>query len=242
MSDEIIEAIVDGGKASAGPPLGPALGPLGVDIKGIIDAINEKTSDFAGMKVPVQVMVNSKTKEFKIVVGAPSVSELIKKELNLEKGSDKAGSEMVADMKMEQVIKVAKMKQDSIGAKTIKAAVKTVAGTCTTMGILIEDKMPKDITKDIEDGIYDEKIKSGKTELTEEEMKKIEEERKALAEQIKQQHEKEAAEADEIIEKMKDKSTSEIKAKLKEAGISKDVIDKLLKKEEPAKKDEAEKE
>ncbi|MBW6451305.1 MAG: 50S ribosomal protein L11 [DPANN group archaeon] len=231
MSEEIIETIVDGGKASAGPPLGPALGPMGVNIKAVIDTINEKTEAFKGMKVPVLVKIDTETKEFKIEVGAPSVSELIKKELNLEKASGMAGTENVADMKIEQAIKIAKMKQESMGAKTLKSAVKTVIGTCVTMGILIEDKTPQVITKEINEGLYDQKIESGKTELSEDELKIIEGERKTFAETIKKQHADEEIKVVEILEKMKNKSASDIKHKLKEAGISKTVIDRMVPKE-----------
>ena len=63
MGDKI-EVLVDGGKASAGPPLGPALGPMGVNIMAVIKEINQKTAAFNGMKVPVVVDVDPKTKQF----------------------------------------------------------------------------------------------------------------------------------------------------------------------------------
>ena len=83
MSKITIPAIVEGGKATAGPPLGPALGPLGVNIGGIIDEINKKTGPFAGLKVPVKVIVDKETKKFEIEVGSPSTGELLKKELGV---------------------------------------------------------------------------------------------------------------------------------------------------------------
>ena len=75
---EKVEALVEGGKASAGPPLGPALGPMGVNIGEVINQINEKTKDFKGMKVPVIVIIDGKN--FKIKVGTPPISAMIKKE------------------------------------------------------------------------------------------------------------------------------------------------------------------
>ena len=78
---ETIEVLVEGGKASAGPPLGPALGPLGVNVMQVVNAINEKTKHFDGMKVPVKVIVDPKTKGFEIEVGTPPVTALILKEL-----------------------------------------------------------------------------------------------------------------------------------------------------------------
>ena len=84
MAKQTIEALVDGGKVSAGPPLGPALGPIGVNIGEVIAAINEKTRDMAGMKVPVKVIVDTETREFEVEVGTPPTSALIKKELTLQ--------------------------------------------------------------------------------------------------------------------------------------------------------------
>lgn len=81
-----IPALVEGGKASAGPPLGPALGPLGVNINKIIETINEQTKEFKGITVPVKVVVDKDSKQFEVIVGSPPVSALIKKELGIEKG------------------------------------------------------------------------------------------------------------------------------------------------------------
>ena len=81
-----VDVMVEGGKATPAPPLGPALAPLGVNIGAIVEEINKKTSSFKGMQVPVTVNVND-DKSFEIKVGIPPVSALIKKELVLEKGS-----------------------------------------------------------------------------------------------------------------------------------------------------------
>ena len=228
MGTKVIETLVDAGKASAGPPLGPALGPMGVNIGEVIGAINEKTKDFSGMKVPVKVIIDEETKEFKITIGTPPTSQLIKKELNIEKGAQKAGEEIIADMKIEQAIKVAKMKQDSMGAKDIKAAVKTVCGTCLSMGVMLEGKPVKEALVDIDNGIFDAKILSGKTELTADELKAQEEEKKQLAETTKKMHAEEEEKAKQLISAMKGKSPDEIRHRLTEQNIHKDVIEKLL--------------
>src|SRR5467141_949294 len=80
---EKLQVLVDGGKATPGPPLGPALGPLGVNIVESLKAINEKTKSFEGMKVPVTLLVDPKTKGFSIEVGTPPTSALIVKELKV---------------------------------------------------------------------------------------------------------------------------------------------------------------
>ena len=153
---EVIEALVDGGKANAGPPLGPALGPLGVNIMEIIKVINEKTKAFKGMKVPVKVVVDPSTKSFEVSVGTPPTSALIKKELGISKGSGETGKSNVGNLSMQQVRKIAEMKQDSLLGKDYKSKAKEVIGTCDSMGITVEGKDPRDIRKEIDEGKYDE--------------------------------------------------------------------------------------
>ena len=157
---EKIEALVEGGKASAGPPLGPALGPLGVNIMQVINTINDKTKQFSGMKVPVKVIVDPKTKDFEIQVGTPPASSLILKELNLEKGSGSAGTHKVGNITVDQAIKVAKMKQDNLLGKELKQKTKEVIGTCVSLGITVEGKKPQEIQKSIDEGKFDSKFQS----------------------------------------------------------------------------------
>ncbi len=159
MSDtQSISALVTGGQASAGPPLGPALGPLGVNIMEIINTINERTSDFEGMKVPVTVSVNTKTKKWEVTVGIPSASALILKEAGIQKGSGTSGATWVADIKVDSIVKVAKAKLDSSYASSIKSVAKEVAGTCVSLGIKIEGKHPKEFTADVNAGKWDSKF------------------------------------------------------------------------------------
>ena len=95
---QTISSLVTGGEASAGPPLGPSLGPMGVNIMQVIDAINEKTKEFKGMKIPVTVSVDADTKEWEIEVGIPSASALLLKEAGIQKGSGTSGTEWAADI------------------------------------------------------------------------------------------------------------------------------------------------
>lgn len=133
MGKKKVEALVDGGKASAGPPLGPALGPLKVNIGKVIEEINRKTAALAGMKVPVKVIVDESDKSFEIEVGTPPISALIKKEISLKKGSREAGLTRVADLTTEQAKKIAKAKFGS----DEEPYVKQVEGTCRSMGITV---------------------------------------------------------------------------------------------------------
>jgi len=149
-----LEVLVDGGKATPGPPLGPALGPLGVNVIQVVGAINEKTKAFAGMKVPVTLMIDPKTKEFEIKVGTPPTTALIMKELGLEKGSGKPNSDFVGDLTVKQVAKIAEMKKDSMLAKDKKAGFREVVGTCVSMGVTVDGKNPRKVIADIDDGEY----------------------------------------------------------------------------------------
>ena len=151
-----IEALVPGGQATAGPPLGPALGPLGVNVMAIVNRINELTKDFGGMKVPVKIIVDVDTKEFEVEVGTPTTSALIVKELGIEKGSGDPGKQKVGNLTIQQVIKIAKMKRQELLAKSLKKAAKEVLGSCVSMGVTVEDKDPREVQREIDEGKYDE--------------------------------------------------------------------------------------
>ncbi|TLZ83243.1 MAG: 50S ribosomal protein L11 [Methanobacteriota archaeon] len=155
---ERLNVLVDGGKATPGPPLGPALGPLGVNIVEILKAINEKTKSFEGMKVPVTLLVDPKTKAFTIEVGTPPTSALIAKELKIEKGSGDAGKTRVGNLSLAQAIKVANMKADAMQGKSLKARVLEVVGTAVSMGVTVEGKPAKELSKEIQAGKFDRQL------------------------------------------------------------------------------------
>lgn len=153
-----ISSLVTGGGASAGPPLGPALGPLGVNIMEVIKAINDKTNDFEGMKVPVTVLVDPDTKKWEIEVGIPSAAALILKEAGIQKGSGTSGTQWVGDVTIDAIAKIAKTKLEKSYSSSLKSVAKTIIGTCLALGIKIEGKTPKEITAEINEGKWDEKL------------------------------------------------------------------------------------
>ena len=158
MGEQKVSSLVTGGAASAGPPLGPALGPLGVNIMEVINAINEKTKDFEGMKVPVTVVVNSDTKKYEIEIGIPSAAALIMKEAGIQKGSGTSGTEWAGDVSMDAVVKVANTKLEKSYASSLKSVAKTIIGTCLSLGVKVEGKTPKEIIAEINEGKWDEKL------------------------------------------------------------------------------------
>ena len=234
MARETVESLVEGGKATAAPPLGPALGPKGVNIGQVVAEINKKTEAFKGMQVPVKVIIDTDTKEFEIEVGTPPASALIKKEAGVEKGSGNPKEEKVADILIEQIIKIAKMKEGSLLGTNLKERVKEIIGTCNSMGILVEGVPAVEAIKLVNQGKFDEEIRTEKTELTAEEKKKLEEEKKKLAEEIEKRRADYEKLAKEIIDSMAGKERGEIRGKLKEAKIPSAIIDELLPAEEAA--------
>ncbi len=172
---EKVEAMIEGGKASAAPPLGPALGPMGVNIGQVIAEINKVTADFKGVKVPVKVIIDTSDKTFEIEVGAPPTSGLIKKELGIEAGSGVPNKNKVGNISIEQIIKIAKMKKSSLHARSFKSAVKQVIGSCSSLGILVESKDAKLTSLDVEKGMYDDAIKKELTEPSKEKLDSLKE-------------------------------------------------------------------
>ncbi len=151
MSESTIDGLIEGGAATAGPPLGPALGPMGINVNEVIAEINKKTAAFSGIKVPVKVIVETSTKTFRIEVGMPPTSALLLKEINVQKGA-KAKGEVVGNVTLEQIKKIVEAKGNSIYGAGIKEKVKQVLGTCVSMGITCENISAKEFTKKIDSG------------------------------------------------------------------------------------------
>jgi len=156
---KVVELLVSGGQATAGPPLGPALGPLGVNVLAIVNKINELPKDYAGMKVPVKVAVDPETKEFEVSIGTPTTSALIVSELKIEKGSGTPSTQKVGNLSIEQLVRITRLKRTELLSKTLKAAVKEILGTCISMGVTVEGKDPREIQEEIDEGKYNEIFK-----------------------------------------------------------------------------------
>jgi len=133
MSEQEVDVMIEGGKASAGPPIGTSLGPLRINVAQVVEEINSKTKGFAGMQVPVKIIVDTDTKEFDIKIGKPPASALIKKELGIEKGSGLAGTERAGDITEEQVKKISEAKFGTSDENHVTQ----IKGTCRSMGITI---------------------------------------------------------------------------------------------------------
>ncbi len=154
---ETVEVLVPGGRATAGPPLGPALGPLGINVKAVVDEINSKTKEFNGMTVPVTVEVDDK-KNFTISVGIPPTTALILKEVGSEKGSSSPNTQPVGNLPLEAIIRIARMKQESMLSYDLRNAVKEVIGTCRSVGVTVEGMKSKDAIAAVDAGQFDDQL------------------------------------------------------------------------------------
>ena len=193
----IMKLLVEGGNMKPGPAIAQKIGPLGMNIGKIISDVNAATKSFEGIKVPVILDINTKTKTFKVEVSSPPAAEILKKELGIEKGTGESKKIKVGNASIEQIIKVAKTK--SALEKNLKSAVKTILGSCVSLGILVESKEPKEVVKEVEKGVYDKEIKSEKTEASEEKLAELnqffEGVKKVQEEILKKEEEAKAAEA-----------------------------------------------
>ena len=155
-----VKLIVDGGKMAPGPAVAQQLGPMGINMGKVISDVNDATKGFAGMKVPVEIDIDAKTKAYKIKVSSPPMAELIKKEIAAEKGSGEPGKFKVGNISFESIVGIAKTKMPALLAKDLRSAVKLVVGTCVSLGVLIDNKEAKSVEKDVDAGIYDKEIKN----------------------------------------------------------------------------------
>lgn len=194
----IIKLLVDGGDMKPGPTIAQKIGPLGINMGKVIQDINSSTKNFKGMKVPVELDVNPKSKSFSVKVFSPPISELLKKEAGIEKASGEHKKLKVGNLSIEQVISIAKTKMPNMLSKNLKSAVATASGSCQSLGILVENKEAKESVADILSGKYDKEINEEKTETSQEKLGQLknyfEQLHKKQEEIIKKEEEAKAAE------------------------------------------------
>lgn len=169
----IVKLLIEGGNMAPSPVIAQQLGPIGINIGQLISKVNEATKEFKGIKVPVELDIDPGKKNFTINIKSPPVAELIKKELGLEKGSGDHKNLKVGNIAIEQIIKIAKMKLPEMLERDLKAMVKTIVGCCVSLGVLIDNKNPIDVEREISEGRYDREIKSEKTEVDDKKKKEL---------------------------------------------------------------------
>jgi large subunit ribosomal protein L11 len=139
MAKEVIAQIklqIPAGQANPAPPVGPALGQHGVNIMEFCKAFNERTVKEQGMIIPV-ILTVYKDRSFSFITKTPPAAVLIKKVLNLEKGSGEPNREKVGEISKKQIEEIAKIKLKDLNARTLEQAVKIIEGTAKNMGVKV---------------------------------------------------------------------------------------------------------
>ena len=133
-----IKLQIAAGKATPAPPVGPALGQHGVNIMGFCKEFNEKTAKDAGLIIPVVITVYA-DKSFSFITKTPPAPVLIKKACKIEKASGVPNKNKVATISKDAIRQIAETKMPDLNAASIEAAMSMIAGTCRSMGVVVED-------------------------------------------------------------------------------------------------------
>lgn len=134
----IVKLQCPAGKATPAPPVGPALGQHGVNIMEFVKSFNERTANQAGMIIPVEITVYS-DRSFTFITKTPPAAVLLKKAAGVEKGSGVPQKDKVATVSSAQVREIATLKMPDLNAASVEAAMRMVAGTARSMGIVVRD-------------------------------------------------------------------------------------------------------
>ena len=134
----VIKLQIEAGKATPAPPVGPALGGSGINIMQFVKDFNDRTANQPGMIIPVVISVY-KDKSFDFITKVPPVAVLIKKSINLAKGSGKPNTDKVAKITKAQVKEIAEKKMPDLNAANIESAMRMVEGTARSMGVVVVD-------------------------------------------------------------------------------------------------------
>lgn len=152
----VVRLQVEGGKATPAPPLGPTLQQLGLDVARVVDEINRATKIYEGLEVRVDVLVDLDSREYNIKVKLPTTTSLLLRAAGAEKPSGDPAHKKVGDLNIEKIIEIAILKKPELNAKSLRAAVKTILGTARSIGITVGGKDPRDVQREIDEGLYDE--------------------------------------------------------------------------------------
>jgi large subunit ribosomal protein L11 len=158
MVEQKFNFIVNGGAATGGPPIGPALGPTGVNIMQVVNKINEETAEYKGLPVPVDVTIETDTRTFTVEVGMLTTFALISQVTGITKGSQTPNTNFVADMSFDDLVGIAKKKRPGIYAASLKTAVREILGTCQSAGVTVDGRPAKEVQDAIVAGDYDSQL------------------------------------------------------------------------------------
>lgn len=155
----VIKAEIQGGKATVSPPLAPSLQQLGLDPSKVIDEINKLTRSYEGHTVRVKIIVDLDTKKYDIRIELPTTTDLLLKAAKASETSGDPAKKKIGNISLEDVISIAIIKKRELKAKSLKAAVKTILGSARSIGLTVDKKDPRDVSREIDNGLYDEILK-----------------------------------------------------------------------------------
>lgn len=161
---KVVKMQIKGGEAKPEPPLGPAIADAGLNVAEVIDRINKITEKYRGYILTVKLIIDLDSKNYDIQLELPTITSLL---LNIANVSEPSGDPMhkkVGNIKLEDVVKIAILKKPELTAKSLKGAIKTVLGSARSIGITVEGKDPKEVSRDIDRGVYDDILKKYENE------------------------------------------------------------------------------
>ena len=129
---------IPGGKATPAPPVGPALGQHGVNIAQFTKEFNERTKDANGTTTPVVITVYA-DRSFTFITKTPPAAVLVKQAINLERGSGVPQKDKVGKISQDAIRQIAERKMPDLNASSVESAMRMIAGTCRSMGVVVED-------------------------------------------------------------------------------------------------------
>lgn len=133
----VVKLQLPAGKATPGPPVGSTLGPHGINIPGFTKEFNEKTRGQEGLVIPVVITIYA-DRSFTFIMKTPPAAVLVKKALNLKSGSAKPNKDKVATITQAQLREIAEQKMPDLNASCVETAMTMIAGTCRSMGVIVE--------------------------------------------------------------------------------------------------------
>ena len=140
MAKKVVSMVklqIPSGKATPAPPVGPALGPTGINIMNFCKEFNEKTASQAGLIIPVELTVYQ-DRSFTFVLKTPPAAVLLKKAAGIEKGSGEPNKNKVAKVTKKDIKEIAELKMADLNANSLEAAMRMIEGTARSMGITVE--------------------------------------------------------------------------------------------------------
>ncbi len=171
INKKVIRTSIIPGKANP-QTLSQQLSQLGLDVNRVVNMINEKTKILAnyGLKsINVELEVDLDTKEVELKIELPAIGELILRAIGREEGSHKSINEIIGDLDLEKLAEITYIKWDELKCRSFKAALKQVVSTCRSIGVTINGKDPKEVVKEIDNGLHNDIISKYEEKLRSEE-------------------------------------------------------------------------